>query len=112
MPIPDWFRELDEKEERAPHDAHSEETEHQFWDAPPRYSRTSVLSLAPAALRAPSRWRVWGARLLFGTIFCTVVALLGFETMSTVRGGSLTSSVSALRGRALARLGNHTTPNP
>ena len=112
MPIPDWLRELDEKEARAPHDAHSEETEHQFWDAPPRYSRTSVLSLAPAARRAPSRWRVWSARLLFGTIFCAVVALLGFETTSVVRGASLTSAVTELRGHALARLGRNATPSP
>jgi hypothetical protein len=111
MPIPDWLREIDEQEARA-HDTHSEETEHQFWDAPPRYSRTSVLSLAPAALRAPSRWRVWGARLLFGTIFCAVVGLLGFETTSVVRGASLTSAVTELRGHALARLGHHATPSP
>ena len=49
-----------------------------FWSTPPRYSL--FVSLAPAPLaEAPSPLHARGARLLFATISCVVVALLVLE---------------------------------
>jgi hypothetical protein len=87
MPIPEWLREPDECENRHPtNEPDSDESEHSFWNTPPRYS-VAGLSLAPARLFASSpRWRLWSARVLFSAILCVVVALLGIETVSLVRG--------------------------
>jgi hypothetical protein len=87
MPIPDWLREQDDSENRHPaHELESDESEHGFWNAPPRYS-VAGLSLMPATFVAsPPRWRVWSARLLFGAILCVVVGLLGLEATPLVRG--------------------------
>src|SRR5882724_6577659 len=87
IPIPDGLREQDQGENRHPTNAPaSDESEHGFWNAPPRYS-VAGLSLMPATPWAsPPRWRVWSARLLFSAILCVVVGLLGIEAISLVRG--------------------------
>jgi hypothetical protein len=92
MPIPEWLRELDERERPPSDNPAGDDGELGFWNAPPRYSVTS-LSLAPPA---PPRMRVWNARLLFGAILCAVVTLLGVEASSFLRGAS---AMRALRAR-------------
>ena len=87
MPILDWLREQEQGENRHPaYEPEPDETEHSFWNTPPRYSVVG-LSLIPATpLPSPPRWRIWSARLLFGAILCAVVGLLGIEASSLVRG--------------------------
>jgi hypothetical protein len=76
----------DEQQAQAPGLALSETGEHHFWESPPRYSVTGFLSLAPAPLaRSPSGLRIWGARLLFATICCAVLGLLGLEIRSLLQ---------------------------
>jgi hypothetical protein len=73
MAAPKWLRDFDS--------AAPDPNENQFWDAPPRDSATNLVSLAPSPLEplehTASRWNTWSARLLFATIACGVVALLG-----------------------------------
>jgi hypothetical protein len=97
MPIPDWLREQDQSENRHPaHEPEPDETEHSFWNAPPRYS-VAGLSLIPATpLASPPRWRIWCARLLFSAILCAVVGLLGIETSSLLQGASAARAPSGL----------------
>jgi len=102
MPVPKWLRDL-AAEPATSDPALDEVQESQFWDTPPRYSVTSIPSLAPAPLmRAPSRWHVWSARALFATISCAVVALLVLELRSISGRVSLTPTriASALLSRA------------
>jgi len=78
MAAPKWLRDYD----GAPPDA----DEGGSCDAPPRYSVTNLVSLAPAPLtHTSSRWNTWSARLLFATISCAVVALLVLE-LTSLRG--------------------------
>jgi len=95
MPIPEWLREIDEREPPRGDEPAPDDGELGFWNAPPRYSVTSF-SLAPPALApAPPRIRVWNARLLFGAILCAVVTLLGVEASSFVRGAGATHTLRA-----------------
>lgn len=103
----------DEQLAQASDLAVSETAEHFFWETPPRYSVTGPPSLAPAPRRpAPSRWRVWGARLLFATICCAVVALLGLEIRSPVQRVPLLPAVGEIKARALAMFGKQSTAWP
>ena len=90
MPVPEWLRDL--ATEPDPSDSAQDDAEEsQFWNTPPRYSLTNVASIAPAPrMRAPSRWHVWSARVLFATISCAVVALLVLELKSLSGGAPLT----------------------
>jgi hypothetical protein len=96
MPIPDWLPERD-RESPVVGDLASDESEHGFWNAPPRYSVTSF-SLPPVAVvSAPARIRVWSARLLFGAVLCAIVALLGFETTSWVHSAAAAHTLLGLQ---------------
>jgi hypothetical protein len=87
MPIPDWLREQEQSENRHPTpEPESDETEHGFWNAPPRYSVAGPSLMPATPLPSPPRWRVWSARLLFSAILCAVVGLLGVEASSLDRG--------------------------
>jgi hypothetical protein len=102
MPIPEWLREIDERNPSPLGDPEAaiEDTEHGFWNAPPRYSVTSVtgLSLIPApVVPAPPRLRVWSARALFSAILCVVVMLLGVEASSLMHGAVATHSLAGLQ---------------
>ncbi|HTA93561.1 MAG TPA: hypothetical protein VK745_28480 [Polyangiaceae bacterium] len=98
MPIPDWLRELDEQATGPARREPPEDTEDRFWNEAPRYSVVNFPSLMPLAPPpVPSRLRVWGARLVFCTVFCAVVALLGFETASLLRSAGPTRSTSGLQ---------------
>ena len=102
MPLPDWLREIDERNSTPLCDPEAaiEDTEHGFWNAPPRYSVTSVtgLSLIPApVVPAPPRLRVWSARALFSAILCLVVMLLGVEASSLVHSAVATRSLAGLQ---------------
>jgi len=90
MPVPEWLRDLGTDPD--PSDSVQDDGEEsEFWNTPPRYSLTNVASIVPAPrLRAPSRWHVWSARMLFATISCAVVALLVLELRSLSGGASLT----------------------
>ena len=55
-----------------------------FWDAPPRYSITTPLSVPPVALPTPSRARRWGARILFVVLAGGVATVLGAEVMRII----------------------------
>ena len=65
-------------------------TEEQFWNESPRYSVDNLLSIVPSAPGPePTRLRRLGSTLLFFAVFCGTAALLGFETISAVRGGAV-----------------------
>jgi hypothetical protein len=97
MPIPEWLREHDDRESPIVGDPASDESEHGFWNAPPRYSVTSF-SLPPVpVVSAPPRIRVWSARLLFGAVLCAVVALLGFEATSWVHSAAAAHTLLGLQ---------------
>jgi hypothetical protein len=82
VPVPEWLRDL-AAEPATSDSAQDDGEESQFWNTPPRYSLTDVASIAPAPrMRAPSRWHVWSARVLFATIACAVVMLLVLELRS------------------------------
>jgi len=91
-PEPEWAP------DEAPTRANSvfAQCEAQFWDAPPRYSVMSPLSvLPPPELPAPSRARQWSAKLLFASVLFVVTALLGFEMVSVAQHQKPGASVSA-----------------
>lgn len=95
MPIPDWLREIDERNPSGQPETALEE-EHGFWNAPPRYSVTGLsLMPDPIVVPAPPRVRVWSARVLFSAILCAVVMLLGVEASSVVHN---TVEMRALAG--------------
>ena len=103
----------EEQQAQAADLALSETGEHYFWETEPRYSVTGLQSLAPASGGPdPSRWRFWAARLLFATICCAVVALLGLEIRSMVQRVPLLPAVVELKARALAMFGKQSTARP
>ena len=90
MPAPKWLRDFDKVAETSTTPLDMDES--QFWETPPRYSVTNLVSLSPAPVpRTSSRWHTWSARLLFATIACAVVALLVLELRSLGRRVPLTS---------------------
>jgi hypothetical protein len=97
MRAPEWPQARDEGENPTAVDPAADESENGFWSAPPRYSVVN-LSFPPAdAIPAPPPIRVWGARLLFGAVLCTVVTLLVFETTSWLHGATATRALAGLR---------------
>jgi hypothetical protein len=83
---PDWLRNSGRDglpiDGGEPHRA----VEEQFWNEPPRYSLTGIRSLLPEAMViAPSRLRLWGARLLFAATLCAVFALLALELSRVIK---------------------------
>jgi len=94
VPAPRWLRAVGD-EPATSCDTQDDADENQFWDTPPRYSLTDLASLAPAPItQTRSRWHVFGARALFGTICCAVVVLLVLEVRLFSERMSLASTRS------------------
>jgi len=92
VPASQWSSDVGD-EPAAANGAFDESDENEFWDTPPRYSQTVIASLAPAPItHAPSRWHTLSARLLFATIACAIIVLLGLELKSLSERAPLTSA--------------------